>query len=135
MSTPYVWQSAVRDYELDSQGIVNNATYLNYFEHCRNEYLRTLGIDAHVYFKQGYTLVVAAIEVQYRASLMAHQAFYVTVKLIELGYRRAVVEQEIRSVVDDQLKAKAVVTAACIDQKTGKSCMPDALKQQLSAAL
>lgn len=135
MSKPYVWHTVVRDYELDGQGIVNNATYLNYFEHCRNEYLRTLGIDAHVYFKQGYTLVVAAIEVQYRAPLMAHQAFYVTVRLAQCSYRRAFFEQEIHAVADDRLMAKALVTTACVDQTTGKSCLPESLKEQLMRAL
>ena len=35
----------VRDYECDMESIVNNATYLNYFEHARHEFLKTAGID------------------------------------------------------------------------------------------
>ena len=35
----------VRDYECDMQGIVNNAVYQNYLEHCRHEFLLSVGID------------------------------------------------------------------------------------------
>ncbi len=32
----------VRDYECDMEGIVNNATYMNYLEHARHEFLHTI---------------------------------------------------------------------------------------------
>ena len=36
---------AVRDYECDLQGIVNNAVYQQYLEHARHQYLRARQID------------------------------------------------------------------------------------------
>ena len=36
---------SVRDYECDFQGIFNNAVYLNYLEHTRHEYARSVGLD------------------------------------------------------------------------------------------
>ena len=36
---------AVRDYECDIQGIVNNANYLHYLEHARHEFLISRGIS------------------------------------------------------------------------------------------
>lgn len=33
----------VRDYEVDSQGIVNNANYLHYLEHTRHEFCEARG--------------------------------------------------------------------------------------------
>ena len=35
----------VRDYEVDSQGIVNNANYLHYLEHTRHEFCESEGIS------------------------------------------------------------------------------------------
>ena len=35
----------VRDYECDIQGIVNNAVYQNYLEHCRHKFLQMAGFD------------------------------------------------------------------------------------------
>lgn len=127
----YRWDSTVRDYELDAQGIVNNATYVNYFEQCRNDYARALGIDFHEYHKAGYDLVVAGIEVQYRAPLRAQDEFYVTAKLAQITDKRVIFEQEIKNKKDDRLVAKALVTTACIDNKTGKSCMPTELTEKL----
>ena len=39
----YTLEIAVRDYELDSEGIVNNANYLHYLEMTRHEFCRWAG--------------------------------------------------------------------------------------------
>ena len=35
----------VRDYEIDYQGIVNNANYLHYLEHTRHEFCKMAGLN------------------------------------------------------------------------------------------
>lgn len=127
----YVWESEVRDYELDSQGIVNNGTYVNYFEHCRNSYAKAMGIDVGQYFKNGYNLVVAGIEVQYRHPLFAYDVFYVTADISNFTAKRIYFEQKIKRKHDNKLIAQATVSIACVDHKTGRSCMPDSLKEKL----
>ncbi|MCX7878593.1 MAG: acyl-CoA thioesterase [Ignavibacteria bacterium] len=42
---PHMISVRVRNFEVDSQGIVHNAVYLNYCEIGRVEYVRTLGIQ------------------------------------------------------------------------------------------
>lgn len=37
------WRSEVRDYELDAQGIVNNANYLSEHRHAANRWLHFMG--------------------------------------------------------------------------------------------
>lgn len=36
----FTLEIAVRDYELDSEGIVNNAVYLHYLEHSRHAFVK-----------------------------------------------------------------------------------------------
>ncbi|WP_244897128.1 acyl-CoA thioesterase [Candidatus Coxiella mudrowiae] len=52
--TLFTWQLKVRDYELDSQGIVNHAIFLYYFNQCRNDYVRSVGIDFYKFHLKGY---------------------------------------------------------------------------------
>ncbi len=46
-------EMAVRDYECDIQGIVNNSVYQNYLSPVRHEYLRSIGIDFKEYAQKG----------------------------------------------------------------------------------
>ncbi|MBY0545514.1 MAG: acyl-CoA thioesterase [Gammaproteobacteria bacterium] len=126
----YRWDSTVRDYELDSQGIVNNAIYINYFEQCRNDFARALDIDFIEFHKAGYLLVVATMEVQYRLPLRAQDKFYVTATISGYDKKRVHFEQEIRRSVDDKLLTKALVHVACVDLSTGKAGMPDIFKNK-----
>lgn len=128
----YRWESTVRDYELDAQGIVNNATYINYLEQCRNDYIRTMNIDHLEYYKAGYALVVAGIEIKYLTSLNPRDAFYVTAFISSYDERRVHFDQEIRLSSNDKLAAKASAHIACVNLQTGKSEIPDSLKAQLS---
>lgn len=59
----------VRDYEVDSEGIVNNACYLNYFEHTRHEFCAEAGLSFRAMRERGMSPVVRRIEVDYLSSL------------------------------------------------------------------
>lgn len=123
----YKWEASVRDYELDGQNIVNHATYVNYFEQARNDYVRTLGIDFVEYHNAGFNFVVTAIQVEYRYPLFAQDKFYVTAKITGFDARRFYFEQKIKRNSDNRLIAKANVHAACIDHRTGRVHMPEML--------
>ncbi len=131
----YRWASVVRDYELDSQGIVNNATYINYLEQCRNDYARSLNIDFAEYHKAGYIFVVAGIEIQYRKSLTANEKFCATAMLSGYDKKRIYFNQEIIKTYDASIAAKAIVHIACLDYKAGKAEMPSMLTEVLDKEL
>ena len=55
----------VRDYEVDSEGIVNNANYLHYLEHTRHEFCEAAGLSFRQMHVEGLDPVVSRIEVRY----------------------------------------------------------------------
>ena len=67
----YSWESEVRDYECDLQGIVNNATYQNYLEHARHLFLKAKGIDFAEVTARGIYLIVVRVEIDYRVPARA----------------------------------------------------------------
>ena len=85
----------VRDYECDFQGIVNNAVYLNYLEHTRHEFAKSLGFDVVSLAARGINLVVVRAEIDYRAPLRSGDTFVVTLNTERLSRLRFVFTQEI----------------------------------------
>ena len=71
--------AAVRDYECDLQGVVNNAGYQNYLEHARHKYLQSLGLSFAAFHRQGHDLVLTRAEIDYKAPLQSGDRY--TVKL------------------------------------------------------
>lgn len=59
----------VRDYEVDSEGIVNNAVYLHYLEHTRHEFCEWAGMSFREMHSQGIDPVVRKAEIEYLHSL------------------------------------------------------------------
>ena len=51
---------AVRDYECDLQGVVNNATYQNYLEHARHKYLQNSKIKDFACFSRAFHILEMA---------------------------------------------------------------------------
>ncbi len=55
----------VRDYEVDSQGIVNNANYQHYLEHTRHMFCERAGVSFREMHLAGLDPVVRRIEIDY----------------------------------------------------------------------
>jgi acyl-CoA thioester hydrolase len=104
----------VRDYELDSQGIVNNATYLNYFEHCRHRFLRARGIDFIKLQAQGVDPVVAEVHIRYFQSLRSGDQFRIQLRWKAKGRVRYIFDQEILRLPDLVPIAHGVFTVATL---------------------
>lgn len=131
MKSQFTWQSVVRSYEIDVQGIVNNAHYLNYFEHARAQVLLSCGIDVGNWHHQGLDLVIVHIDMAIKTSLRANQQFVVHTNINKQGKLRLVCEQHIIRTGDDALIAKAKNTVVCVSRERGKPVFPDALNALL----
>ncbi len=77
MEFQFYHHMAVRDYECDFQGIVNNAIYLNYLEHTRHELAREAGLDVVELAGRGVNVVIVRSEVDYVQSLRSGDHFLV----------------------------------------------------------
>lgn len=130
----YIWESTVRDYELDGLGIVNNATYISYFEQCRNDYARSLGIDFIKLHQSGFDLVVAKLTVKYLRSLIAGDRYVVSAWVADISTKRIIFHQAIRLQNTQKIAAKAIVDVACVDRKTGQSQIPHTLIELITTA-
>ena len=65
----YTLEIAVRDYELDSEGIVNNANYLHYLEMTRHEFCRWAGYSFKEMSADGIVPVLSRVEIDYKTPL------------------------------------------------------------------
>lgn len=86
-SFQYQLNMAVRDYECDMQGIVNNAIYQNYMEHTRHEFIKTLGLNFTALCEQGIDVVVARIEIAFKNSLRGDDHFVSCVSCEKQGIK------------------------------------------------
>jgi acyl-CoA thioester hydrolase len=114
MDNIYKLDFSVRDYELDLQGIVNNAVYLNYLEHARHEFLKSKGLDFNELHLQGYDAVVVRSELDYKKSLRSGDEFTVETYVSREGRLRIIFHQTIRKKSDQSVVIIAQIFAACI---------------------
>jgi acyl-CoA thioester hydrolase len=108
-SYQYELDFTVRDYECDLQGIVNNAVYLNYFEHARHTFLINKNIDFAALHTEGIDLVVSRIEIDYRLSLTSGDHFVVKLNTLREGALKLIFEQDIYKFPENKLVAHAKV--------------------------
>jgi len=126
-------EMAVRDYECDLQGVVNNAVYQNYLEHARHEYLKSINIDFAALAAQGINLVVTRIELDYKTSLTSGDRFLVEVRLERISPVRIGFRQDIYRLPDRKVVIKGLVTGTALNAK-GRPQLPEAMKDILDQA-
>jgi acyl-CoA thioester hydrolase len=107
---PYNLKFAVRDYECDLQGVVNNANYQHYLEHARHQFLISKGVSFVQLHDEGTDLIVTRVEIDYKYPLRSHDEFMVTVVIQREGNARILFIQEIYRLPDLKLIIKAKVT-------------------------
>lgn len=108
-SYQYELDFTVRDYECDLQGIVNNAVYLNYFEHARHTFLIGKNIDFATLHAEGIDLVVSRIEIDYKLSLTSGDSFVVRLNIQREGQLKLIFNQDIFKMPENKLVARAKV--------------------------
>ena len=103
----------VRDYEVDVEGIVNNANYLHYLEHTRHEFCESAGLSFKDMHLNGIDPVLSRVEIDYKTPLTLGEHF-----VSKLNIRRRgpifIFDQDIYK-TDGTPVVLAKVSVACIE--------------------
>ena len=129
--TPHSINMQVRDYELDTQQVVNNAHYFNYFEHARHQFLLHKGLDFNALQDQGYYLMLKETTLNYKRSLRANQHFAIQTTCEQRSPLRLLCHQSL--LVESEAYVDAVAIVICLKQPEAKLCMPEFIKTFLFA--
>jgi len=103
----------VRDYECDMAGIVNNSVYLNYLEHARHEFIKTLGLDFKELLNEGIFTVVARADLSYKTPLRSGDTFTIKIRVEHSGVKY-IFYQDIYRLPDNKLCLKAAITTTSL---------------------
>ena len=129
----FTLEIAVRDYELDSEGIVNNAIYLHYLEHTRHAFVKQEGIPFGSLTSDGLMPVVRRLEIKYCTPLRSGDVMLSRLWIERKG-PRFVFYQDLFRKADEVPVAKAVVTIVCME-KDGRINRGDDLAARIAKYL
>ena len=110
----FTMEIAVRDYELDSEGIVNNAVYLHYLEHTRHVFVKQEGLPFGSLTSEGLVPVVRRMTIDYHTPLRSGDVMLSCLRVEREG-ARFIFYQDIFITPGGELAVKAVVTIVCLD--------------------
>ena len=115
----------VRDYECDLAHVVNNAVYMNYLEHSRHEFLKSIGIDFAAFARKKIGLVVVRLEVDFKTSLVSGDKFVVITTMQHISRVRLQFNQNIYRQPDRKLVLNAIVIGTAVNERNRPEIPPE----------
>ena len=115
-------QIRVRYAETDRMGLLHHANYLVYFEQARTELLRDQRATYRDIEDQGFFLVVAKVEVKYKAP--AHYDDLLTIRTTVTRTSPVRLEHKYEVFRDGKLLAEGASTLACVGKDGKLQVMP-----------
>lgn len=104
----------VRDYELDSEGIVNNANYLHYLEMTRHEFCKWAGYSFKAMSDDGIVPVLSRVEIDYKTPLRSCDVMTSCLRVERRGVR-FIFHQDIYNKLTGAMAVKAIVTVVTLE--------------------
>ena len=112
----FTWPVRVYFEDTDAAGIVYYANFLKFFERCRTEWLRALGINqVELAAREHLQFVVASMTVDYRLPARLDEELIVHARIEHLRGASLTFAQEARRA--GALLATAHVRVACVDNR------------------
>jgi acyl-CoA thioester hydrolase len=124
----------VRFGETDAMGIVHHATYPNYMEVGRVEWLRRRGVAYANWASHGLHLAVVELSLRYRAPARFDDELDVEAKLVEAGAASARFDYRIVRTTDAVLCVEGSTRLACVDDRGALRRFSDEMVQALMQA-
>ena len=125
----FVHREAVRFRDLDPMGHVNNAVFLTYIESARAAFLQHLGA---VQTLEDLAIIVARIEIDFRAPVRFGDEVEVSVRVSRFGEKSFDLEHELR--VAGTLVAEARTVLVTYDyERREPVAIPDEWREKLAA--
>ncbi|WP_326072695.1 acyl-CoA thioesterase [Paenibacillus alba] len=122
----------VRSTEIDVNGHVNNAKYLEYLEWGREEWYEQSELFYDTFGAMGIQTVTVNININYKKECTQGEHLTVTCRPDKMGRSSYVLKQEIIN-QQGELCADALVTSVTMDSTTRKSVeAPEALRKHFS---
>jgi acyl-CoA thioester hydrolase len=121
-------QIRVRYAETDRMGLLHHANYLVYFEQGRTELLRQMNRTYRDMEDSGYFLVLARVEVRYRAP--ARYDDLLTLRTTVTRRTAVRIEHKYEVFRDGELLAEGSSTLACVDRNGVLQPMPEWLSAE-----
>jgi acyl-CoA thioester hydrolase len=133
VAQPFIWRIRVYYEDTDSGGVVYYANYLKFFERCRTECLRALGVDQSSLVRdQGLQFAVVRIETEYLQPARLDDELVIEARVTRLGPCSIDFDQVARRA--GELLARTRVRVACVDsQRRLPARLPASLHQRIRA--
>ncbi len=122
----------VRDYEIDSEGIVNNAHYQHYLEHTRHKFCQEAGLSFKDMQERGLFPVVNKVEIEYKTPLRSLDVMVSKLWVENVGVR-FIFHQTIINKETGNVAVEAVVSCVCIEN--GRPSRGEAFKEAFAKYL
>ena len=125
----FVHRERVRFRDLDPMGHVNNAVFLTYIESARFAFLKHIGAAPTL---EDMNLVVARVEIDFRAPVGLGDEVEVTARVSRFGEKSFDLDHELR--VDERIVAEAKTVLVTYDYSTREAVpIPDEWREKLAA--
>lgn len=131
MSRRFTATLRVRSYELDSFGHVNNATYLQYLEYARGEYLRQQGLSFSHFQDWDAIPYVLSAEINYKSSARAEDELEINGEITNWGRCSFVLDYQVFNKTSNKLAASASLKFAFVNSREKIIPIPKAFRHAM----
>ena len=127
------WETRVRYYELDPQGIMHNANYLSYYDQAVVEYYRALDFDYEKELEEtNKDFHTVQVIVQYNKPLYFDDEIQIGLRIKEVGNTSMTWLMGLFMKNSDELASSSEIVHVYTDMKTGKpTTITENLKKKL----
>lgn len=116
--------------DTDAGGVVYHASYVNFMERARTEWLRTFGYTGLGMMQEfGMLFVVRSLKVEYFKPALLDDMLHVSAAIRDVGRSRMTIHQEVRR--QDDLLAEGEVHLVCVTKDGFRPvAIPEVLKSR-----